>query len=76
MKLIGCGGVEDAETALAKIEAGADLVQVYTGFVYRGAALIGEIYDGLAAEARTRGVKSIQELVGGKARDFAAGASD
>ena len=29
--LIGCGGVDDAESALAKIEAGATLVQLYTG---------------------------------------------
>jgi dihydroorotate dehydrogenase len=74
--LVGAGGVEDCETALAKIEAGADLVQIYTGFVYRGAAVIGEIRRGLAAEARARGVTSIQALVGGKARDFAARGAD
>ena len=53
LTLIGCGGVETAETALAKIEAGATLVQVYTGLVYRGPALIGEILDGLARGGRT-----------------------
>ena len=36
MPLIGCGGVEDAETALAKIEAGANLVQLYTGLALKG----------------------------------------
>ena len=36
MPLIGCGGVEDAETALAKIEAGATLVQLYTGLALKG----------------------------------------
>ena len=48
LTLIGSGGVENAETALAKIEAGATLAQVYTGLVYRGPALIGEILQGLA----------------------------
>ena len=36
MTLIGCGGVEDAKTALAKIEAGANLVQLYTGLALQG----------------------------------------
>ena len=36
MTLIGAGGVDSAETALAKIEAGADLVQLYTGMIYSG----------------------------------------
>ncbi len=46
--LIGCGGVEDAESALAKIEAGASLVQIYTGMIYRGPGVIDEILDGLS----------------------------
>ena len=42
LALIGVGGVMDAEGARAKVEAGADLIQIYTGFVYRGPALIRE----------------------------------
>src|SRR5690606_40108103 len=34
--VIGVGGIDDIETALAMLRAGADLLQVYTGFVYRG----------------------------------------
>jgi dihydroorotate dehydrogenase len=41
--LIGVGGILKAEDALAKIEAGARLVQVYSGFIYRGPQLIAEI---------------------------------
>lgn len=41
--IIGAGGIFSAEDALAKKEAGASLVQLYTGFVYRGPALIHEI---------------------------------
>jgi dihydroorotate dehydrogenase len=40
--LIGVGGILSGADARGKIEAGAALVQVYTGFVYRGPALIGE----------------------------------
>ena len=40
--LIGVGGILSGEDAQAKIAAGASLVQVYTGFIYRGPALIGD----------------------------------
>jgi dihydroorotate dehydrogenase len=40
--LIGVGGILSGADARAKIEAGASLVQLYTGFIYRGPALIGE----------------------------------
>lgn len=38
--IIGVGGISDAESTLEKIEAGASLVQIYTGFIYQGPALI------------------------------------
>lgn len=41
--IIGVGGIHSAEDALEKIEAGADLVQIYTGFIYEGPKLIKEI---------------------------------
>ena len=43
--IIGAGGIFSAEDALAKKQAGASLVQLYTGFVYRGPALIHEIIE-------------------------------
>ncbi|HSN33325.1 MAG TPA: quinone-dependent dihydroorotate dehydrogenase [Ideonella sp.] len=46
--IIGVGGVVDAAQAVAKIEAGADLVQIYTGLVYRGPALVGEAARAIA----------------------------
>jgi dihydroorotate dehydrogenase len=45
--LIGVGGVDGAPAARAKLAAGADLVQLYTGAVYRGPGLVGEILEGL-----------------------------
>lgn len=41
--IIGVGGIHSAEDALEKIEAGADLVQVYTGFIYEGPGLVKKI---------------------------------
>ncbi len=41
--IIGVGGIHSAEDALEKIKAGASLVQLYTGFVYEGPALIKRI---------------------------------
>ena len=55
MPLIGCGGVEDAETALAKIEAGANLVQLYTGLALKGPGIVEEILDGLSRAVEARG---------------------
>jgi len=41
--IIACGGILAAEDAQAKFEAGASLVQIYSGFIYRGPALVREI---------------------------------
>lgn len=41
--IIGVGGVHSAEDAIEKLEAGADLVQIWTGFIYEGPALIKRI---------------------------------
>ncbi len=41
--IIGVGGIHSAEDALDKINAGASLVQLYTGFIYEGPGLIGRI---------------------------------
>ena len=40
--IIGVGGVMSSADALAKVEAGADLVQIYTGFIYKGPGLVAE----------------------------------
>ena len=47
LPVIASGGVMDADSALEKLDAGASLVQVYTGFVYRGPALLREIETAL-----------------------------
>jgi len=47
--IIGVGGVISGEDARAKLDAGADLVQLYTGLIYRGPALVREVARALAA---------------------------
>lgn len=49
--LIGVGGVLSGADAVEKRAAGADLVQVYTGFIYRGPALVGECAGAMARAA-------------------------
>ena len=71
MPLIGCGGVEDSETALAKIEAGANLVQLYTGLALKGPGVVGEILDGLSRAVEARGLARIGELTGARAGAWA-----
>ena len=48
--LVGVGGVDGGTTAMAKIEAGASLVQLYSALVYGGPGLVGEIKRGLVAK--------------------------
>jgi len=47
--IIGVGGVTDGNSAAEKIRAGAILVQLYTGFIYRGPALIRESVEAIRA---------------------------
>ena len=50
--IIGVGGILSGDDARAKIAAGASLVQLYTGFIYRGPALVGECVRALASPRR------------------------
>jgi len=52
--IIGVGGIASAADAREKLDAGANLVQLYTALVYRGPSLVGEIVRGLASEGRVR----------------------
>lgn len=45
--IVAVGGVYTAEDAIEKIEAGADLVQIYTGFIYEGPSMVKRINKGL-----------------------------
>jgi dihydroorotate dehydrogenase len=73
--LVGVGGVDSTETAFAKILAGADLVQLYTGLVFEGPGLAVRIVSGLTEELVRNSVPSIADIVGGEV-DFWADVRD
>jgi dihydroorotate dehydrogenase len=47
IKLIGVGGIDSAASAQDKLDLGCDLLQLYTGFVYKGNGLVKEILEGI-----------------------------
>ncbi|MCL7930483.1 quinone-dependent dihydroorotate dehydrogenase [Halomonas llamarensis] len=51
LPIIGVGGIDSAETAQAKIDAGANMVQLYSGLIYRGPKLVGECAKALKTQA-------------------------
>jgi dihydroorotate dehydrogenase len=61
--LVSVGGIETADDALARVRAGATLLQAYTGFVYGGPRWPGTINRGLADRVHALGVASITELI-------------
>ena len=62
--LIGAGGIDTGAAALAKIRAGASLVQVYSGLVFRGLGLVGEIKATLLAALERERQDSLVEFIG------------
>ncbi|MGO2878436.1 MAG: quinone-dependent dihydroorotate dehydrogenase [Halomonas sp.] len=50
LPIIGVGGIDSGETAKAKIAAGADLVQLYSGLIYQGPALVNECASALKTQ--------------------------
>lgn len=70
--LIGTGGIDSGETALAKLRAGAALIQVYSALVFRGLGLLGEIKQALLAALRREGLTGLDPLVGADAAAMTA----
>ena len=71
--LVGVGGVENAETALAKIEAGATLVQVCTSFAFKGLTIADEINSGLVRLLAQKSYPRLADAIGATAADWASG---
>jgi dihydroorotate dehydrogenase len=70
LPLVGVGGIDSGEAALAKIEAGATLLQLYTGLVFEGPGLIGRIKQALVAATKKEGCDSLAPLVGRRAEEW------
>ncbi|MEN3930139.1 quinone-dependent dihydroorotate dehydrogenase [Microvirga sp. W0021] len=68
--IIGVGGIDSAQTAWAKVRAGATLIQLMTGLVYKGPDLIEEIKQGIL---HNLGSQSLSEVIGSGAEEIAKG---
>lgn len=62
--LISCGGISDANEAYERVKFGANLVEIFTSFIYKGPSLARNLNENLANLLRTDGFKNINEAVG------------
>jgi dihydroorotate dehydrogenase len=67
LPIIGVGGIFDTNDAWEKITAGASLLQLYTGLVYRGPGIVKEIVDGLRTKLKQNDFTQVYQAVGSKA---------
>lgn len=67
LKIIGVGGIFNADDAWEKLCAGASLLQLYTGFIYEGPSVVRRINEGLQEIMKREGVRSLDEAVGSRA---------
>ena len=64
IKIIGVGGVDSGQSAFEKIISGANVVQLYTGMIYKGPGIVKEIKKELIEILKDKGFKNINEAVG------------
>jgi dihydroorotate dehydrogenase len=66
IKIIGVGGIDSGLSAYNKFLSGADLVQLYTGMVYKGPNIVNLIKNDLAELLEKDGVKNFSEIIGNR----------
>ncbi|MGI9399806.1 MAG: quinone-dependent dihydroorotate dehydrogenase [Rhizobiaceae bacterium] len=71
MPIIGVGGIDSVETAWSKLEAGANLLQLYTGMIYQGPCIASQINKGLLQRLRAGKIDHIQKICGRATNDWA-----
>jgi dihydroorotate dehydrogenase len=74
--LIGIGGIDSGATAIAKIEAGATLLQLYTGLVFEGPGLLARLKRALVQYVDHRRLHRIGDATGRRAEEWASRALD
>ena len=70
----GCGGISSGEDALSALQAGADTLQLFTGFVYEGPRLVKRIKRYLLQHMEREGITTLSELTGRPGGDRRAAA--
>ena len=73
LPIVGVGGIHSPQSALAKIEAGANAVQLYSAMVFGGLDMLDRIKRGLVAAVRAQSKTNVAELVGARTDDWASG---
>ena len=71
--IIGVGGIHSPQSAIAKLEAGANVIQLYSALVYGGMEMVEDIKAGLSAAVSARGLASVSGLSGLAVDDWAEG---
>ena len=64
INLIGVGGIDSPESAWERICSGASLVQIYTGWIYKGPQLVPDILNGLIKQLEIHQLSNIKEAIG------------
>lgn len=59
LPIIGVGGISSPQDALEKLEAGASLIQVYSGYIYEGPRLVKDINQGILSKTAAKSKKSV-----------------
>ena len=62
--LIGVGGIDSPESAWERICSGASLIQLYTGWIYKGPKLVPDILEGLIKQLNNQQLSSIKDAIG------------
>ena len=73
LPIIGVGGIHSPETAIAKFEAGADAIQLYSALVFGGLDLLPRLKRGLVDAVRAGGLRSVAGLTGRRNEQWARG---
>ena len=64
INLIGVGGIDSPKSAWERICSGASLVQIYTGWIYKGPQLVPNILNGILKQLNTHKLSNIREAIG------------
>ena len=62
--LIGVGGIDSPESAWERICSGASLIQLYTGWIYKGPQLVPSILNGIIKQLNTHQLSNVREAIG------------
>ena len=64
MVLIGVGGIDSPESAWERICSGASLIQIYTGWIYKGPKLVPNILNGILKQLKIHNLSNIKDAIG------------